>query len=318
VSVGNLHWGGAGKTPLVLAIAAHLRDGGRRVCILSRGYGGRGEGIRVVSSGDGPLLGPKVAGDEPVLLAGRLPGVAVVVGPDRYAAGRHALHRLDPPPDLFLLDDGFSHLGLVRDLDILVFPAADPFAGGRLFPGGRLREPLSAAVRAHAVVLTGVSELLGKSRLAREGEALAAALAPHGFRGRGFASKTVAGIPRLVRGESLAAGAPVWVATAIARPQGFLATVRALGYRIVGETLFRDHHAYPDKSLRRLERAFRGSGATALLTTSKDWVKLYARIDLPLAELPVAAEPEPAFWSWLDERLAALPVPLLAQTPTGA
>src|SRR5262245_39413720 len=144
VSVGNLHWGGTGKTPLVAAIAAHLRDRGLAVCILSRGYASRGRGVRVVSTGSGPLLGPRTAGDEPVLLAGELPGVAVVVGPDRWQAGEHALRRLDPRPDLFLLDDGFSHLALARDLDLVAFPAADPFAGGRLFPSGRLREPLAA------------------------------------------------------------------------------------------------------------------------------------------------------------------------------
>ena len=107
VSVGNLHWGGGGKTPLVAAIAAHLRDAGLTVAILTRGYGSKGDGVRVLSRGDGPLLGPKLAGDEPVLLAGQLPGVAIVVCPNRYRAGRHAMHRLDPAPDLFLLDDGF-------------------------------------------------------------------------------------------------------------------------------------------------------------------------------------------------------------------
>ncbi|HEX6865064.1 MAG TPA: tetraacyldisaccharide 4'-kinase, partial [Thermoanaerobaculia bacterium] len=102
ISVGNLHWGGSGKTPLTAALAAHLRDRGRAVCILSRGYKGQGEGVRVVSTGEGPLLGPLVAGDEPVLLAGALPGVSVVVGPERYRAGLQALERLPVPPDLFL------------------------------------------------------------------------------------------------------------------------------------------------------------------------------------------------------------------------
>src|SRR6185436_12052256 len=96
LSVGNLHWGGAGKTPLVAAIAAHLRDRGLAVCFLSRGYGSRGQGVRVVSAGQGPLLDPLVAGDEPVLLAGELPGVSVVVGPDRHQDGLEALKVLSP------------------------------------------------------------------------------------------------------------------------------------------------------------------------------------------------------------------------------
>ncbi|HSL81520.1 MAG TPA: tetraacyldisaccharide 4'-kinase, partial [Thermoanaerobaculia bacterium] len=128
VSVGNLHWGGAGKTPLAAAVAAHLRDrpdAGLRVAVLSRGHGRSEPGrVRTVSTGEGPLLGPAAAGDEPVLLAGELPGVAVVVGADRHAAGRHALAHLDPPPDVFVLDDGFSHVRLARDVDLLAFPAA--------------------------------------------------------------------------------------------------------------------------------------------------------------------------------------------------
>jgi tetraacyldisaccharide 4'-kinase len=294
VSVGNLHWGGSGKTPLVAAVAGHLRDRGDRVCILSRGYGGQGQGVRVVSAGEGPLLGPLVAGDEPVLLAGELPGVAVVVGPDRHQAGLQALRRLEPAPGLFLLDDGFSHLRLHRDLDLVAFPASDPFGGGRLFPSGRLREPLAAMARAHAAILTGVSEIDGK------GAALAEALRPHGFTGPGFASRTVPGQARLADGSPLPSGTRVFLVTAIARPENFAATVRSLGYEILGELRFPDHHRYPSTSLDRIAEAWQASGAAAVLTTSKDRVKLHGRLDVLLAELPVHAEPEPAFWSWLD------------------
>src|SRR6185436_2707745 len=229
LSVGNLHWGGTGKTPLVAAIAAHLRDRGLAVCILSRGYASRGRGVRVVSAGSGPLLGPLVAGDEPVLLAGELPGVAVIVGPDRRQAGEHALRRLDPRPDLFLLDDGFSHLALARDLDLVAFPAADPFAGGRLFPSGRLREPLAAIARAHAVLLTGASGAAA-SEDGGEGRALAEALRPYGFTGPGFASATRPGRPRRIAADrsELPPGTRVFLVSAVARPDSFTATVRGL------------------------------------------------------------------------------------------
>jgi tetraacyldisaccharide 4'-kinase len=301
VSVGNLHWGGAGKTPLVAAIAGHLRDRGLAVCILSRGYASQGRGVRVVSSGEGPLLGPVLAGDEPVLLAGELPGVAVVVGPDRHQAGLHALRHLVPAPDLFLLDDGFSHLQLHRDLDLLVFPAANPFGGGRLLPLGRLREPLAAVTRAHAAVLTGVPEL---DHLGAE---LAAALRSHGFTGSGFASRTLAGPARLTDGSPLAVGTRVLLVAGVARPDGFVASARSLGFEVVGELHFPDHHRYPSASLARIAGAWRTRGAAAVLTTSKDRVKLLGRLNVPLAELPIRAEPEPAFWIWLDgemERLA--------------
>lgn len=300
ISVGNLHWGGGGKTPMTAALARHLRD--RRqlaVAVLSRGYKSEGAGVRVVSDGAGPLLGPKVAGDEPVLLAGELPGVSVVVGPDRHRAGLHALARLTPPPGLFLLDDGFSHLGLARDLDLLVFPVADPFGGGRLAPGGRLREPLASSARADAALLTG--DLPADTQ--ELGDRLARALHRHGFRGPGFAAPTRPGTARRLSGEELAPGSRVVLASGIARPEAFAALARRQGFEVVRELPFGDHHDYPPSSLEAMARAVDESRADALLVTSKDRVKLLGELDLPLAELPVAAEPEPAFWRWLDQRL---------------
>jgi tetraacyldisaccharide 4'-kinase len=300
VSIGNLHFGGSGKTPLTAALAAHLRDQGLRVCILSRGYASQGRGVRIVSDGAGPLLPPRVAGDEPVLLATELPGVAVVVGPDRLHAGLQALHRLSAPPDLFLLDDGFSHLALKRDLDLLAFPAADPFAGGKLLPGGRLREPLSASARADAVLLTGATATTDL------GGELAQALRPYGFAGPGFASRTLPGAPRFADGRILPPGALVFLVSAIARPASFAESARMLGYEIRGELRFDDHFAYPGASLAKIQKAFTESGAQAVLATTKDGVKLAGRLAAPLAELPVRAEPEPPFWRWLDEALARI------------
>ena len=297
ISVGNLHWGGTGKTPLVAALAERLRDDGLRLAILSRGYRRRGSRVRVVSTGEGPLLGPLLAGDEPVLLAGMLPGVAVVVGNDRFEAGRHALERLQPPPRLFLLDDGFSHLRLARQLDLVALPAGDPFGGGRLPPGGRLREPLTALARADAVVLTGAEN---------GAEGLAECLRPVGFEGRAFASRTRPLPARLYSGEPLDPGARVVAVAAIARPARFLAAVREQGFEPVQTIELPDHHAYPRPTLDRLARAVREARADCVLTTGKDAVKLYGRLEPPLAELPIRAEPEAAFWAWLEGRLERL------------
>lgn len=305
VSFGNLHWGGGGKTPLTAAVAAHLRDRGLQVAILTRGYRSRGRGVRIVSRGEGPLLGPRLAGDEPVLLAGQLKGVAIVVCPDRYRGGRHALERLDRPPDLFLLDDGFSHLALHRDVDLLAFPVADPFGGGRLPPSGRLREPLSSVERADAVLLTG-NEVPADS-----GPLLAAALRPHGLAGPGFAAPIRTLAPHLVPEGPLDPAKPVLTVTAIARPAEFRAAVRRLGLQISDELVFPDHHPYPAASLAKIARAFRRSGAATVLTTSKDRVKLQGRLELPLAEIPIRSEPEPAFFVWLEDRLS----PLLERAP---
>jgi tetraacyldisaccharide 4'-kinase len=277
-----------------------LRDRGLAVCVLSRGYASRGRGVRVVSVGEGPLLGPLLAGDEPVLLAGELPGVAVVVGADRHRAGIHALHRLSPPPDVFLLDDGFSHLALQRDLDLVAFPAADPFGGGRLPPAGRLREPLASMARAHAAVLTGSEAYDGS------GAALAEALHPYGFTGPGFTSVTRPATPRRIGGGDLPSGTRVFLVSAVARPEAFAEMARRLGLEIAGELRFPDHHDYPPPSLARIADAWRESGAETVLATAKDRVKLHGRLDVPLAEMPIRAEPEPAFWEWLDGEIKKL------------
>ncbi len=297
ISVGNLHWGGTGKTPLVAALAAHLRDLGLRPAILSRGYRRRDSRVRLVSAGEGPLLGPLLAGDEPVLLAGMLPGVAVVVGSDRFDAGRHAMERLERPPEIFLLDDGFSHLRLARQLDLVALPAGDPFGGGRLLPGGRLREPLTALARADAVLLTGAEN---------GAEGLAESLRPFGFEGRAFASRTRPLPARLHSGEPLAAGARVVAVAAIARPGRFLDAAGAQGIEPLATLKLPDHHPYPQATLDRIGALVREHGADCVLTTGKDAVKLRGRLDLPLAELPIRAEPERAFWAWLDGLLNSL------------
>ncbi|MCM2269341.1 MAG: tetraacyldisaccharide 4'-kinase [Thermoanaerobaculia bacterium] len=294
VSVGNLAWGGGGKTPFTIALAARLRDGGRRVAVLSRGYGRVSRGVRLVSRGDGPQLPVAQAGDEPYEMAVALPGVAVVVGERRVEAGRHALAELAPPPDLFVLDDGFSHCALARDVDLLLFPAADPWAKGRLLPSGRLREPLAAARRADAVLLTGGGD----------GEALARSLAVHGYAGPGFAAPTEVAAPRGADGAALAPGTKAFAVAGIAAPGRFFAAARAAGVDVVGERAEADHAAYGDDEIRALDRDARRCGAEVVLTTAKDAAKLTGRVALPLAVLPIAARPEPAFWRWLEARLA--------------
>jgi len=138
LSVGNLTLGGTGKTPLVEAIATMLRGHGQRVAVLSRGYGRRSQApITVVSDGGKCLVSPEAAGDEPWLLAEHLPGVPVLVGNDRYAAGMLAVERFGV--EVVVLDDGFQHLPLARDLDIVVLDSSDPFGGGYVLPAGRLR-----------------------------------------------------------------------------------------------------------------------------------------------------------------------------------
>ncbi len=230
------------------------------------------------------------------MLAEAVKGLTIVVGGNRFEAGKLALAELDPQPDLFLLDDGFSHVYLHRDLDLLTFPAADPWAGGRLPPAGRLREPLESARWADAVLLTGCGE-------APAGNALAERLRPFGFSGPGFAVATRAE-ERAAEGTVALAGRPVLLVTAIARPERVADSARDRGAELRDHLRLRDHHDYPEATLEEIRRRFRQCGAQAVVTTTKDLVKLRGRLDLPLIELRITAEPQPDFWTWLDQSLS--------------
>ncbi len=311
VSLGNLHWGGGGKTPFTAAVAADLQARGLAVAIVSRGYRRASRGPLVVSLGGGPRIPWSAAGDEPFLLAELLPGVAVAVGEQRVAAARLLLRELPQTPDLFLLDDGFSHVALARDIELLLFPAADPFAGGRLAPAGRLREPLGAARHADAVVLTGcpASEMPTAGARPRPGARAARFLRT---RLRELDGQRPAARGRLGAGAGgvgdlhgiLPAGTRVVAFAGIARPEGFFRDAERQGVEIAARLAFPDHHAYPDESIARIEGAFRRHRAGALLTTAKDALKLRGRLSPAPAVLPIVARPEPAFWEWFDERLA--------------
>ncbi len=225
------------------------------------------------------------------MLAATLEQVPIVVGEDRYVAGKLALAELAPPPDLFLLDDGFSHLRLDRDLDVLTFPASDPFGGGRLLPSGRLREPLASAAAASAVLLTGLVDADDEA-----GEALASALREYGFDGPGFSATTVASLePQLPEATA------VVLVTGVAGPARVAATARELGLEVREHLAFADHHPYTERSLGRIRAAAAAHPGTTVLTTAKDLTKLATRLDLPLAVLHIEARPEPTFWSWLDQ-----------------
>lgn len=293
VSIGNLHWGGSGKTPAVIAVALGLVGGGQRVAVLSRGYRRKGREPLIVSLGEGPLVSGEQAGDEPVMIAEQAPGVVVAVGADRRAAAALALDRA-PDVDVFLLDDGFSHLRVRRDVEILTFPATDPFAGGLLLPGGRLREPLGMVRLADAAVATGLE------RGAEPPADFEPTLRRYGFKGPVFTST--------LRSELLGGPTPErpLLVTGVARPERVARTAAAAGLECVDHLRFPDHHGYPPRSLRAIESACARHRCDAVVTTSKDAVKLRGRLPAgspPLLELRVEAEIEPEFLPWLADRL---------------
>ncbi|MBC8135678.1 MAG: tetraacyldisaccharide 4'-kinase, partial [Fibrella sp.] len=166
VSIGNLSSGGTGKTPATAFVAGCLREAGKRVVILSRGHGGlaeRGKDPVIVSEGDGKHLSPVVAGDEPVLLAGLLPDVPIIVCRDRRKSGQLAVERF--APEVILLDDGLQYWQLHRDLDIVLLDARRPFDNGFVLPRGLLREPPSHLSRAGLVILTRADRVTDRQTL---------------------------------------------------------------------------------------------------------------------------------------------------------
>ena len=302
ISVGNLTMGGTGKTPFVAHLARRFRFEGRRPAVLSRGYGRRSGGVVVVSEGNGPLVSPEEGGDEPVALASRLPGVVIVVANRRVEAAA-AAERLGA--DIFLLDDGYQHLAIQRDADLLLLDARDPFGGGGFPPRGRLREPLSALARADAFVFTrvalGAPSALALSTLERWNPGtpvFTARLKAAGLYDEGGT---------LIEGSSLTDRSFLAVC-GLARPAGFAATLAELGMTPGETVVFRDHHRYTDRDVARIHRTADAAGASWVLTTEKDAVKLAGRLRLPLVTVRLAVEvAEPGFFPFLASRISPAP-----------
>ncbi|MDX2031334.1 MAG: tetraacyldisaccharide 4'-kinase [Blastocatellia bacterium] len=281
ISVGNLTVGGTGKTPCVAFLARLLGEEGLAVAILSRGYRRASRGRVEVSDGREIRCSPAEAGDEPYLLARSCPGARVIVDSDRYAAGRWLEERARV--SVFLLDDGFQHLRLGRDLNLLLWDGTDRPAEARMVPFGRLREPLGGFARADAVIVTRTDERTDRA-------AIQAAVARYGRPGTPvfFAAHDVTSLVRLPGGEPLAsdalAGRPVAAFSGIARPDRFHQDLAQRGMRVRLRRDFEDHHRYSPEELRALVRDAASAGADALVTTEKDAANLpqEALADLPL------------------------------------
>jgi tetraacyldisaccharide 4'-kinase len=299
VSVGNLTFGGTGKTPFVEFLARRFRFEGRQPAVLSRGYGRRTRGVVVVSAGQGPLVSPEEGGDEPVALSRRLPGVLVVVGERRSDAARRAA---DLGADLFLLDDGFQHLAVRRDVNLLLLDARDPFGGGSPPPGGRLRDPVSALRRADAIVFTRVdradppAEALAEiSRLHPRAPIFHARIRPVALCDENDSPIDPSDLePRRLIAACGIAGPP----------SDFAGSLRELGLHAEELLAFRDHQRYDGRALSRIRRAADRCGASWIVTTSKDAVKLAGRIAMPVVSVRLSVEVlEPEFFPFLLSRL---------------
>jgi tetraacyldisaccharide 4'-kinase len=286
ISVGNITTGGTGKTPLVEWVCiAVARETGKKACVLTRGYGrANPQSQVVVSDGNQLLASEQEAGDEPYLLARNLIGIAAVVSnPDRLAAGEWAIKNLGS--QVFVLDDGFQHVSLARDLDIVTIDATNPWGGGNLLPYGRLREPRAGLSRADCIVVTRSEQVEDTVSLNESVQRFAGAIPV-------FTSRMVtSGIHRLngesVNNESLRAQ-PLAAFCGVGNPESFFNQLRQEGYTPVFTRAFADHHNYSQSDLNRLTKEAKVNGARGLITTAKDAIKLASlELELPCYVLEI-------------------------------
>jgi tetraacyldisaccharide 4'-kinase len=295
ISVGNLRVGGSGKTPVVACLARLLLAHGEHPAVLSRGYARAiaDAGVTVVSDTARILTDVAHAGDEPMLLARTLPGVPVLVCSDRHAAGAAAEARFGTT--VHLLDDGFQHLTLARDLDLLLVDPSD--LADRVLPAGRLREPLASAAVADAVLVAAQT----MSDAAAVGARLGVA--------ESFQVVRELADPVAVAGGSalLNRGRPIYAVAGIARPERFFHDLHARGWTLSATRAFRDHHRFSSQDVAAIGAAAAASGAHAIVTTEKDAVRLEGLElgPMPWAAVPLRTSIEPAerFAEWLQMRL---------------
>jgi len=279
ISVGNLTTGGTGKTPMVLAIAEHLLAEGKNVGILTRGY--RGEKITPASENNsstgagtsgtnaGATNAVATTSDEVRLLRSRLGNrVQFGVGKNRYEQGRELAKR---GVNWFILDDGFQHLQLARDVDIVLIDATNPFSGGRLLPAGHLREPRSSLARADIIVVTRSSRAPAIESAIRRDSA-----APIFY-----ARPRLDAIHTVIEGQVGAAIAPaalpkLFAFCGIGNPIAFINDLRAWSLDVVGHKFFPDHHRYTDKDDQEILQLASEAGASGLICTEKDLYNLHA------------------------------------------
>ena len=262
ISIGNITVGGTGKTPAVIFIAKLLQKKGKRVAVLSRGYCRNTKGTLLVSDGKGPKVTWEESGDEPYLMAKILNEIPIVVDEDRFRGGTFLMHQFNP--DIILLDDGFQHRGLERDLDLVLVNSGDSIFDHKLMPYGILREPWHNIKRGNAIVLT-------KTNLIKPLPFLIQKIQESGMpifqsRIKSTLSSLSPEVPENIKGKK------VFIVSAIGDANGFYKTVQKLGCDIVGEKVFPDHFNYTESNWKIVESL--SGKSDYIITTEKDWVKI--------------------------------------------
>ncbi|MBO7543418.1 tetraacyldisaccharide 4'-kinase [bacterium] len=298
ISVGNITVGGTGKTPVVAMLSRALSKGGRKVAIVSRGYKSHSPSLRfrlkhkefsnktkVVCDGKELLLSPKIAGDEPYMLAQELKNVIVVTDPDRVRGARYAMREFGV--DTIILDDGMQHMRLRRQNDIVLIDANCPFGYGRILPAGLLREPLEGLKRADHIFITKAEnlteekyqELVDEIRLYnQEADILTCQYEPE---------KLISVHTEKESPVSLLKDLPIMVVTGIAQPDGFVKILEKQGANVVCKRFFPDHHRFRRYEIEEIYETAKNFGAQAVLVTEKDAVRFSKHAGQEMSPPPV-------------------------------
>ncbi len=284
ISVGNITMGGTGKTPTVISIAETLITMGKRPAIVSRGYGRTTGGTVVVSDGEGAVVPWEESGDEPLLMALRLPAIPVVVDEKRFRGGMAAVEQFGV--DALILDDAFQHRAVERDLDIVLINCGEPAGHYRMFPYGRLREPIWSVGRSDMIILTKADRQ---------------ETVPSIHRNISQQAKMILKCALQPREIERLKGLKVVAFCGIGDPDSFAATLTQIGVDIVELLKFRDHYPYNESDLSRLRKLLEKEDADVLVTTEKDWVKLPASEKERGLIVPV-----PVDVAWFNEGKACL------------
>ena len=279
ISVGGITIGGSGKTPAVIHLAEYLQSIGKKTLILTRGYGGETQTAVIVRPGDDTT--ERNLSDEVILMSEKI-SVTIGVGADRVAAFGKASDSIEF--DVVIIDDGFQHLKITRDLDIVVLDATAPFGNGYLLPSGNLRESKASLKRADLTILTRISQSENAVRIRQQ--------LTKDFEGKTIVSADYVpdGIQQVHTGEivdsSTLSDRSIFAFSAIANPDSFFSMLETEGLEIVGKKAFRDHHIYTQPDIEELVREARAAECSAFVVTEKDAVKLKA---LDCGQIPIYA-----------------------------
>ncbi len=291
ISIGNIAAGGTGKTPTVIMIAELLKGMGKKVAVLSRGYKGEAEGeINVVSDGNEIFMNPLQSGDEPYMMAARLKGIPVITGSDRYKTGKYAIEKFGA--EVILLDDGYQHVQLDRNFNILLLDSNSPFGNGYLLPRGTLREPVSYINRADMVIFTKVRSQKPEARSQKINSLITQ-------QNRNTICKSIyvsAGCIDINANKDISLdgvkGKKGFAFCGIASPESFKNSLKEAGIDIRGFVSFEDHYQFSRDDIDSLISKAKETGSEILITTEKDEVRLkgFEPISFPIWILKIRME----------------------------